>query len=80
MATEKSKEYRAPFDVYAMLEHGGDYPAAAHALRQLGYGVPDPASPRSTNPPASVRSSRPSCSAQELKALLHAYFTERGNS
>ncbi|HON68740.1 MAG TPA: bifunctional DNA primase/polymerase, partial [Phycisphaerae bacterium] len=28
----------APFSVYALLEHGGDFPAAAAALRASGYG------------------------------------------
>ena len=29
----------SPFAVYAVLEHGGDYSAAARALRQQGYGA-----------------------------------------
>ena len=32
----------SPFAVFAHLEHGGDYSAAARALRALGYGTADP--------------------------------------
>lgn len=32
-----------PFGVYGLLEHGGDFSAAARALRRLGYGGPLPA-------------------------------------
>lgn len=43
---EADKAY-GPFAVYTMLEHGGDFTAAASALRSLGYGsapvsLPDP--------------------------------------
>ncbi|HHK40933.1 MAG TPA: DUF3987 domain-containing protein [Planctomycetaceae bacterium] len=33
----------SPFAVYALLEHGGDFAAAAAALRQEGYGRAEPA-------------------------------------
>ncbi|WP_051060808.1 phage/plasmid primase, P4 family, partial [Nocardiopsis gilva] len=38
------------FGAYALLEHGGDYRAAARALKQAGYGkpAPDPSRPRLT--------------------------------
>lgn len=38
---EPGKAY-GPFGVYAMLEHGGDYSAAAGTLRTLGYGQETP--------------------------------------
>ena len=36
---EANKPY-TPFQVYALLEHNGDFTAAAKALAQLGYGTP----------------------------------------
>lgn len=38
----------SPFDVFALLEHEGDYAAAARALAKQGYGTypPDPLAPR----------------------------------
>jgi hypothetical protein len=41
---EARKPY-SPFRVYAILDHAGDYSAAASALRQQGYGATLPAEP-----------------------------------
>jgi len=40
-----SERSYAPFGVYALLEHGGDFKAAAKDLASGGYGAPPPMSP-----------------------------------
>lgn len=41
---EQNQAY-SPFSVYAMLEHGGDFEAAASALRGQGFGADQPPTP-----------------------------------
>jgi putative DNA primase/helicase len=51
-STEHEEERpHSKFSMYAQLEHGGDYSAAAKALRAQGYGTPPPIAPT----PAPVR-------------------------
>jgi hypothetical protein len=40
----EAQKYYSPFHVYTLLEHGGDFAAAARALSELGYGSDDSAS------------------------------------
>ena len=40
----EAQKYYSPFHVYTLLEHGGDFTAAARALSELGYGCDDTAS------------------------------------
>ncbi len=40
----EAQKYYSPFHVYTLLEHGGDFSAAARALSELGYGNDDSAS------------------------------------
>jgi hypothetical protein len=50
---EPNRAY-SPFAVYALLEHAGDYAAAAKELRRLGYGDQTPAQPAEPEPEAPV--------------------------
>ncbi len=40
----EAQKYYSPFHVYTLLEHGGDFAAAARTLSELGYGSVDSAS------------------------------------
>ena len=40
----EAQKYYSPFHVYTLLEHGGDFTAAARALGEMGYGSDDLAS------------------------------------
>ena len=64
---EPDKGY-SPWRVYAVLEHGGDFKAAARALREQGYGSPAPkptvGGKRTTGPTAT--GAKPQLLAQDM--------------
>ncbi len=51
---EAEKGY-SPFAVYALLEHNGDFTAAASALRAEGYGAPTASPPHHEKPPPGAK-------------------------
>jgi hypothetical protein len=60
----------SPFGVYALLEHGGDYPAAARALAQQGYGAEPPRTPVAPPAVAEAAPTLPAGTLDDLDAVL----------
>lgn len=56
----------SPFAVYTLLEHNGDFTAAASALRAEGYGAPPANPPQHENPPPGAETQR------NAPPLIHA--------
>jgi putative DNA primase/helicase len=65
------------FSVYTMLEHNGDYSAAAKQLRADGYGTPPPEQPR---PAAAVAASEQVHHDEDPPVQLTYSATEDGNA